>query len=123
MTATQRTILQLERQQERDFNRRRVPAILKQFAPGFVDFSSTRHARIAGRAALGKTFQHYLKQSPRARYRIAQPLVQVFGNTAVASFYWTVTLGKRAVRGRGSQVFVRQGKRWQIVHEHFSRAH
>lgn len=123
MTASQRTILQLERQQERDFNQRRVPAILKQFAPALIGFSSTRHTRIAGRAALGKTFEHYLRQSPRARYRIAQPRVQVFGNTAVASFYWTVALGRRAVRGRGSHVFVRQGKQWQIVHEHFSRAH
>jgi ketosteroid isomerase-like protein len=123
MTAAQRTILQLERQQEKDFNRRRVPAILKQFAPEFVGFSSTRHERIAGRAALGKTFQHYLNQSPQVRYRIAQLRVQVFGNAAVASFYWTVTLGKRSVRGRGSHVFERRGRQWRIVHEHFSRAH
>lgn len=123
MTATQRAILQLERKQEKDFNRRRVPAILRHFASGFVGFSSTTHTRIAGRAALGKTFNHYLGQAPRVRYRIAQPRVQVFGNTAVASFYWTVSLGKRVVRGRGSHVFVRKGKQWQIVHEHFSRAH
>lgn len=124
MTAVQRQILQIERQQEKDFNRRRIPAILKQFAPRFVGFSSTRHARIAGRAALRKTFQHYLRQAPRVRYRLAQPRVQVFGNAAVASFYWTVSLGgRRAVRGRGSHVFVRQGKQWRIVHEHFSRAH
>jgi ketosteroid isomerase-like protein len=123
MTAAQRAILHLERQQEKDFNRRRVPALLKQFAPNFIGFSSTRHERISGRAALGKTFQHYLGQAPRVRYRIAQPRVQVFGNAAVASFYWTVALGKRAVRGRGSHVFVRQGKQWRIVHEHFSRAH
>jgi ketosteroid isomerase-like protein len=123
MTAAQRAILQLERQQEKDFNRRRVPALLKHFAPGFVGFSSTKHERIAGRAALGKTFNHYLRQAPRVRYRIAQLRVQVFGNAAVASFYWTVALGQRAVRGRGSHVFVRQGRQWQIVHEHFSRAH
>lgn len=123
MTAAQRAILHLERQQEKDFNGRRVPAILKQFAPEFIGFSSTRHERISGRAALGKTFEHYLKQSPRARYRIAQPRVQVLDNTAVASFYWTVSLGKRAVRGRGSHVFVKHGKWWYIVHEHFSRAH
>lgn len=120
---TQRAILQLEREQEKNFNRRRVPAILEHFASGFVGFSSTRHTGIAGRAALGRTFQHYLRQSPRARYRIAQPRVQVFHDTAVASFYWTVKLGQRAVRGRGSHVFVRKGKQWQIVHEHFSRAH
>lgn len=117
-------ILSLERQQEKDFNCQRLGHLLAQFDPGFVGFSSTRHARIAGRAALKKTFLHYLRQSPRVRYRIAQPRVQLLDGCAVASFYWTVTLGaRRAVRGRGSHVFVRKGKTWRIVHEHFSRAH
>ena len=123
MTAAQRTILQMERQQEKDFNGRRMEALLRPFARSFVGFSSTRHARIAGLGALKQTFQHYLKQAPRVRYRIAQPRVQVYGASAVASFYWTVNLGRRAVRGRGSHVFVKHGTRWYIVHEHFSRAH
>ena len=122
MTAAQRQILQMERQQERDFNQRKIGALLQQFAPGFVGFSSTRHARIAGLSALKKTFLHYMRQAPQVRYRIAQPRVQVFGSSAVASFYWTVNLGRRAVRGRGSHVFVKHGTRWYIVHEHFSRA-
>ncbi|MBI4466846.1 MAG: nuclear transport factor 2 family protein [Acidobacteria bacterium] len=121
MTAREH-ILRLERRQERDFNRRNLKACLAPFAPGFVGFSSTRHDRIAGRAALKKTFQHYLRQSPRVRYRIAQPRVQMFGGTAVASFYWTVELGGgHRVRGRGSHVFIRRGRSWRIVHEHFSR--
>lgn len=124
MTRPQKDILRLERQQVADFNRRRLAALLAPFGPGFVGFSSTRHKRISGRAALRKTFQHYLRQSPRVRYRIAQPRVQVFDRAAVASFYWTVALGgRRRVRGRGSHVFVRRGRRWGIVHEHFSRAH
>ncbi len=124
MTTAQREILRRERRQVKDFNRRRLQALLEQFAPGFVGFSSTRHARITGRAALKKTFQHYLRQSPRVRYSIAQLRVQVFGGTAVASFYWTVTLGRRRkVRGRGTHVFVKKAGRWQILHEHFSRAH
>jgi ketosteroid isomerase-like protein len=122
MASARQEILRMERQQEENFNHHKFGEILKQFAPGFVGFSSTRHARVAGKAALKKTFQHYLKQSPTVRYRIAQPKVQVLGKTAVASFYWTVTLGKRRkVRGRGSHVFVKRGRRWQIVHEHFSR--
>jgi len=123
MTSKQE-ILRLERQQVEDFNRRRLDQLLRQFHSGFVGFSSTRHTRIAGRAALKKTFLHYLRQSPRVVYRIAQPCVQVLDGCAVASFYWTVTLGaRRKVRGRGSHVLVRKGKTWRIVHEHFSRAH
>ncbi|MDA2914325.1 nuclear transport factor 2 family protein [Acidobacteriia bacterium AH_259_A11_L15] len=123
MTTAQREILRRGRRQVKDFNRRRLQALLEQFAPGFVGFSSTRHARITGRTALKKTFQHYLRQSPRVRYSIAQLRVQVFGRTAVASFYWTVALGRRKVRGRGTHVFVKKARRWQILHEHFSRAH
>jgi len=124
MASVKTEILRMERQQEENFNHHQFGDILKHFAPGFVGFSSTRHARVEGKAALKKTFQHYLKQAPQVRYRIAQPTVQVLGQTAVASFYWTVTLGrKRKVRGRGSHVFVKRGRRWHIVHEHFSRAH
>lgn len=129
--AARQDILRLERRQVADFNRRNLKALLQQFAPGFVGFSSTRHKRIAGRTALKKTFQHYLRQSPRVRYNISQPRVQVFGlpagqagAMAVASFYWTVALSpRRRVRGRGTHVFVRRGRQWRVVHEHFSRAH
>lgn len=124
MASSKQEILRLERQEEKDFNHRRLNRCLALFDPGFVGFSSTRHARIAGLAALKKTFQYYLRQSPRMRYRMSLPRVQVFGGAAVASFYWTVTLGPRSVvRGRGTQVFIKKGKKWQIVHEHFSRAH
>lgn len=121
---SKKEILRLERQQEKDFNQHRIDRCLAPFGPGFVGFSSTRHARIAGRAALKRTFQYYVRLSPRMRYRIAQPRVQVLDGCAVASFYWTVKLGpRRAIRGRGSHVLVRKGKTWRIVHEHFSRVH
>ena len=124
MTSVEREILRMERQQVADFNRRDLDALVQQFETGFVGFSSTRYKRIAGRAALKKTFQHYLDQSPRVRYRIAQPRVQVWDETAVVSFYWVVQLSPgHKVQGRGSHVLVRLGDRWRIVHEHFSRSH
>ena len=124
MRAVEREILRLERQQAADFTRRDLKAILEQFEPSFVGFSSTRHKRIAGRVALKKTFEHYLDQSPRVRYRIAEPRVQVFDGAAVVSFYWVVELSPgHRVEGRGSHVFVRRGDQWRIAHEHFSRSH
>ena len=124
MTSVEREILRLERQQVADFNRRDLDALVGQFEPGFVGFSSTRYKRIAGRAALKKTFQHYLNQSPQVRYRIAEPRVQVFDGAAVVSFYWVVQLSPgHRVEGRGSHVFIRRGDRWRIAHEHFSRSH
>jgi len=117
-------ILKLEREQAADFNSRNLKALLAQFSSAFVGFSSTRYERIAGRTALKRTFQHYLDQSPELRYSIRQPRVQVFGSAAVVSFYWTVELSPgHKVEGRGSHVFVKHGKNWSIVHEHFSRSH
>lgn len=117
-------ILKLERQQVRDVNARRIRRLLEDFAPRFVGFSSTRHARITGRRALAETFRYYFRRARRLRYRLTQLRVDVHGDTAVATFYWTVALGcGTKVRGRGTHVFVRRGRTWRIVHEHFSRAH
>jgi len=124
MKAAEREILRLERQQVADFNRRDLKALLDRFSSGFVGFSSTRYNRIAGRAALKKTFEHYLDQSPRLRYSIGQPRVLVHDGTAIATFYWTVELTPgHKVQGRGSHVYAKHGRRWVIVHEHFSRSH
>ncbi len=119
----QKQILQLEREQARAINRGDVRGSLKMFHKNFVGFSSTQHERIRGLRALEKTFHYYLRRAPRMTYRIEQPQVHASGSTAVATFYWTVGLGKgRRVRGRGTHVFARAGKNWRVVHEHFSRA-
>lgn len=122
--AIRQQILRAELEQARAFSRGDVPSALRMFHRNFVGFSSTRHKRIRGLRALEKTFHYYLKRAPKMTYRITQPQVHSSGATAVATFYWTVGLGKgRSVRGRGTHVFVREGRNWRVVHEHFSRAH
>ena len=124
MTREKKEVLGLEREQASDFNSRNLKALLAQFGSDFVGFSSTRYERIAGRTALKRTFEHYLDQSPELRYSIRQPRVQIFGGAAVVSFYWTVELAPgHKVEGRGSHVFAKRGKKWSVVHEHFSRSH
>lgn len=122
--AIRQQILRAEREQARAINRGDVPSALRMFHKSFVGFSSTRHERIRGLRALEKTFHYYLKRAPKMTYHIEQPQVHTVGGTAVATFYWTVGLGKgHSVHGRGTHVFVRAGKNWRVVHEHFSRAH
>jgi ketosteroid isomerase-like protein len=117
-------ILKAEREQARAINRGDIRGAVKMFHRNFVGFSSTRHDRIRGLGALAKTFHYYLRRSPKITYQIQQPQVHLSGPIAVATFYWTVGLGKgRLVRGRGTHVFVRAGKDWRVMHEHFSRAH
>lgn len=121
---TRQQILNLERAQARAINQRHILGALQMFSSSFVGFSSTQHKRIHGMGALRKTFEYYLKRAPKLTYHIEQPHVSVNGGTAVATFYWTVQLGRgRKIHGRGTHVFTKQGKSWRVVHEHFSRAH
>ena len=122
--ATRHQILRLERAQVRAINHGDLLGALQMFDRSFVGFSSTQHKRIRGMGALRKTFLYYWKRAPKLTYHIEQPHVSVNGGTAVATFYWTVQLGRgRKLHGRGTHVFTKQGKSWRVVHEHFSRAH
>jgi len=128
-------ILRLEREHVRAINRGDLRGALKLFDRGFVGFSSTKHRRIRGLGALRKTFDYYMKRAPKLAYHMEQPHVSVSGGTAVATFYWSVQLGRgrsgrntgmqkaHNIHGRGTHVFTKQEKEWKVVHEHFSRAH
>lgn len=127
MTKVEKQILDIEKKQAAAFNQRDIKSVLDFFDKNIVCFSSTQHERLAGRAALRRTFEYYLKEADKVQYRLAQPVVQIYGDTAIVSFYWTVTLTsgakRRKIEGRGSHVLVRLNGTWIIVHEHFSRAH
>jgi ketosteroid isomerase-like protein len=120
-------IIHIETEQAAAFNRSDLDAAIGCFDQEMVGFSSTKHERLAGLEALRETFEYYLKQAGKVEYNIVSPMVQVVGETAIVSFYWTVAFGdsphRREINGRGSHVFARKNGQWKIVHEHFSRAH
>ena len=120
-------ILSLEQEQVEAFNRGDVDKILSFFDADILGFSSTKHDRFAGLDDLRETFQYYLQRTSKLEYSISDAFVQVFGDTAIVSFYWLVAMmfGKtrREVQGRGTHVYLRKSGEWTIVHEHFSRAH
>ncbi len=127
MATAIQAILGIENAMVRDFNGGKIDQLLAHFHPRVVGFSSTKQERIAGRAAMRKTFEYYRHATSRMKYQIAKPQVQVLDGLAIATFYWTVELGtgrpRHVIRGRGSHVFAHKVGQWQIVHEHFSRAH
>jgi ketosteroid isomerase-like protein len=120
-------ILDLEEKQVAAFNRGDIDEILKFFYADIVGFSSTKYERISGLQSMRETFEYYLDEAEKIEYSISEPTVQVFGETAILTYYWLVTLingaKKQEVKGRGSHVYVRVNGEWKIVHEHFSRAH
>jgi ketosteroid isomerase-like protein len=127
MSKVERAILEIEKKQAAAFNQGDLKTVLDLFDKNIVCFSSTQHERVTGRVGLRRTFEYYLKEADKVQYRISEPLVQIYGDTAITSFYWTVTLSsgsnRRKFEGRGSHVLVNQNGDWKIVHEHFSRAH
>jgi ketosteroid isomerase-like protein len=127
MSSVDQAILAIEKAMVRDFNAGKIDQLLAHFHPRVVGFSSTRQERISGPAAMKKTFDYYRQASNRIKYQISKPQVQVFGDTAIATFYWTVELGtgrpRHVIRGRGSHVLAHERGKWTIVHEHFSRVH
>jgi ketosteroid isomerase-like protein len=127
MASAVQAILGIEKKMVHDFNSGKVEELLDHFHPRVVGFSSTQQERVAGRAAMRKTFNYYRQASSHMKYQILKPQVQLFGQTAVATFNWAVELGsgrpRHIIRGRGSHVFALKDGKWQIVHEHFSRAH
>ena len=120
-------LLQLEEQQAASFNNGDINGLLNYFYPDIVGFSSTKHERISGHQAMRETFEFYLHQADEMEYEFSEPTVQVFGETAITTFYWKVRLTtgghSQEVKGRGSHVYAHVDGEWKIVHEHFSRAH
>ncbi len=127
MEELKKTLVDLEKAQAKAFNQGNVKAILEYFDKDLVGFSSTRHARLKGLRALRQTIEYYLSQADKVDFKISQPQVQAFGDVAVVSFYWAVTLYKkgkpRVIEGRGTHVYAKRDGDWKVVHEHFSRAH
>ena len=127
MASALKEVLQVEKTMVREFNAGDMQSVLSDFHPRVIGFSSTRQERVVGLAAMKKTFDYYHQASSHMKYHIAKPKVKLFGVTAIATFYWTVELGKgrprHLIKGRGSHVMTHLGGRWLIVHEHFSRAH
>ena len=120
-------IIELEEKQVAAFNEGNIDKILEFFYPDIVGFSSTKHGRISGLQAMRETFEYYLHEAEKIEYSISEPTVQVFGDSAILTYYWFVKLidgnKKQEIKGRGSHVYARIDGNWKIVHEHFSRAH
>ncbi len=127
MTEVQKELIEIEEKCAEAFNRKDIDSILQYFSDRISGFSSTRHERFSGKEELRQTFEYYLNEAQEVNYRFTDPETVVLGDIAILSFYWTVTLKNNGkvteVAGRGTHVFQKAPSGWQIVHEHFSKAH
>ena len=122
-------ILQIEREHVNAFNVMDLERTLNCFAEDINGFSSTHNDRYRGRDALKKTFEYYLQKSKRVFYEVDDFEVQMLADesAALVTFYWKAGplegVERDVIKGRGTHVLEKRSGRWQIVHEHFSRAH
>ena len=127
MDDIQKEIVAIEKSIVKLFNEKNIKEILNYFKTGFVGFSSTKHERVSSLSQLKKTFLHYLDEGEEVIYKIQNLKVKIYGESALATFYWTVDIKKKkktkSIDGRGSHIFLIGEDGWRIVHEHYSKAH
>ena len=127
MDSIQNELIDIEKSIVKLFNSGDIKGILAYFNTDFVGFSSTRHERVTSLSQLKKTFQHYLDEGDAVTYSIKNLQVKIYSESALTTFYWTVTIRKgkkeKKIDGRGSHVFLMTKTGWTIVHEHYSKAH
>lgn len=127
MENVKKQLIEIEEAMVKSFNENKIEESLGFFDTKFIGFSSTAHDRLGGLDALKQTFEYYLNQSTDMEFHISSPVVQLFDQTAVVSFYWVVVLitgdSRKEINGRGTHVFNKIDNKWKIVHEHFSKAH
>jgi ketosteroid isomerase-like protein len=82
--------------------------------------------RAAVRVAFEKTWASSTGKPEQEKFYLSDIVVVATDtNTAAATYNWNwegVSQGKSfRIQGRGTRVLVREGERWQIIHEHLSR--
>jgi len=75
--------------------------------------------RTEGRAACVESYEDFCKQAAILDFKISNPGIDVFGNTAIATYSYEITYEMGGERfndtGRDIFVFVRENDRWQAV--------
>jgi ketosteroid isomerase-like protein len=89
-------------------------------APDVVYFDPYRAKRIDGLEALTALYREIWGKVLLDRYELLNPLVQVVGDAAVLTFNYVSYAGETEYRWNCTEVYRRNGDRWQIIQTHWS---
>ena len=89
-------------------------------APDVVYFDPYREKRIDGLEALSTLYKEIWGKVLLDRYELVDPLVQVVGNAAVLTFNYVSYRSEEEFRWNCTEVYRRDGERWQIIQTHWS---
>jgi hypothetical protein len=89
-------------------------------APDIVYFDPYREKRIDGLEALTALYNEIWGKVQLDRFELLNPLVQVVGNAAVLTFNYVSYSSETESRWNCTEVYRRDGDRWQIIQTHWS---
>ncbi len=93
---------------------------LEIYARDIVYFDPYRARRIDGLEALTAIYEELRGQILLDRYELLNPLVQVIGDAAVLTFNYVSYVRETEDRWNCTEVYRRDGDRWQIIQTHWS---
>lgn len=89
-------------------------------APDVVYFDPYRASRVDGLEALTALYKELWDKIHLDRFELLNPHVQVVGDAAVLTFNYVSYIGEKDDRWNCTEVYRRQGDRWQIIQTHWS---
>jgi ketosteroid isomerase-like protein len=89
-------------------------------APDVVYFDPYREERVDSLEALTALYKGLWGQVLLDRYELLNPRVQVIGDAAVLTFNYVSYKGENESRWNCTEVYRRDGDRWQIIQTHWS---
>ncbi|MEW6402091.1 MAG: DUF4440 domain-containing protein [Chloroflexota bacterium] len=89
-------------------------------APDVVYFDPYLERRIDGLEALTAYYEKIRGQIHIDRFELLNPNVQVIGDAAVLTFNYVSYKGEEESRWNCTEVYRRDGERWQIIQTHWS---
>lgn len=117
-------VIQVERAAWEALKNKDLNALSDYFTENSSLFSQGQAYRTSGRTDLLRGLENWINQGELRSYQMLDPQVEVVGDTAVLTYYFTaveVRGGKDYNRaGKVSLVFVKQGRKWRVLHEHVS---
>jgi ketosteroid isomerase-like protein len=114
------TILALERAALDRWGHGDPGGFLEICAPDVVYFDPYREERVDGLSALTELYKTIWGEVHLDRYELPNPLVQVVGEAAILTFNYVSWSGPNETRWNCTEVYRRNGDRWQIIQTHWS---
>ena len=124
LEAEGQAIIKIERDAWEAYKNKQIDAFNDYYADDASAFGDEQAYRVRGKADIMRGMEASMKQEDLVSYQILDPQVQVLGDTALLTYYYTENStkdGKTSENaGKATMVFVKQGGKWRALHAHMA---